>query len=1293
MARIRVNELAIELGVESREILKTLYDMGEFVWSASATIEAPVVRRLKEKMAGSPAAPAPKPTPPPKSRPASSGALPERRVAETEASPDPAHGLFGPTPDDGPVAPVLGLQGLVATSSLETPERPRPSATVGRAAAPIPAAPGPRQASRPEGEASLPVAASDIVSSEVLSFVAESPRHADRPTEGAQQEEIDAILTSSDPIGVDLQSRRIAMTNPEAIQARVDGITQILRRVFYEEQRLRPAEVAERVAEIGRRHERQHATVGVVVAKFYGWLGSLENGGDTKQRSEFVKLFENRVSNSGKFSLHLEEQAPPNPTTFYEVWLAETESLIREVQNTASPRFRRGRESLAREFEYRSRKYFNGIDDLKSRIDQEKADDIAALRSTTWRTLCDGIDQAVGQLAQACVRQSQEEPLPPEVMPSWVTGLPALPLPGVPVVSLGRIDLLSFAGTLVEEFPELRDDEEPWDHMIEQGIPAPVSLPLLLDLDEYGGFVTSDVQFLQSAVLDLLTLLPAGRLRVDAFDSEHLGKSVDYLFGLGDTSKKILGDAVWTTPQHIAKVLTQLEEHVTYVTQKYLQGQYKTITEYNAAAGEVSEPYRLLMLHNFPMGFSRDGRYMDEEALQRVQRLARVGRRAGVYVLATAEAPQQTLADLPFIGETLDQRTAELFGCPSVVENEYASGTPELVLTWKAIPWHAPSPIQLGDIHAEIQRMFQAATEVRVDAATVSDLAAKRHEDRVRTGLDVSAVIAQPDDPSTWWQESTQTAAEARFGRSGARGVATLHLDCAASSSALIGGRTGSGKSVLIHSILASLITQYSPEELELYLVDLKEGIEFKSYAAGELPHARVVAIESNREFAMSVMDSLDDEIHRRGEIIRGSGGEHMDLTSYRAGHGAVLPRIVLIIDEFQVLFEKEDALHRRALEVLERIIRQGRAFGVHAVLASQSLTGSASSIRGLVGQIPNRIVLASSESDARMLLSDDNTDSDVSTHPGEGILNTKAGLKEANERFQCAFWTGESRVRLIQAARALADERGFARRPVVFEGYAHVRADVVETVDLLSSDPVREIRLPLGLPMSLAGPVAGRISRGPGGNALIMDGQATAVLSVALPAWMASRIDVRVINFVGDDPTWEDELADLSELGLTLGTPSMLPKVLEAADGLVKFRGESNDYKSPPVALVLVGVQRARQLDPSDYSDTSLLNVLGRILRSGPEVGVHVILTVDKLASLERRLSTADQREFGIRILGPMAESDSHRLIDQPVAGQIRATQLVLDDFDRSITEVVRRYEQISPEWGRLLATTAVAP
>ena len=75
MPKVRVYELAKELGVESKTVLTMLKDMGEFVRSASSTVEAPVERRLKEKLASEP--------PPAKK---SSRQAPEPKPAEAAAA-------------------------------------------------------------------------------------------------------------------------------------------------------------------------------------------------------------------------------------------------------------------------------------------------------------------------------------------------------------------------------------------------------------------------------------------------------------------------------------------------------------------------------------------------------------------------------------------------------------------------------------------------------------------------------------------------------------------------------------------------------------------------------------------------------------------------------------------------------------------------------------------------------------------------------------------------------------------------------------------------------------------------------------------------------------------------------------------------------------------------------------------------------------------------------------------------------------------------------------------------------
>ncbi len=127
---------------------------------------------------------------------------------------------------------------------------------------------------------------------------------------------------------------------------------------------------------------------------------------------------------------------------------------------------------------------------------------------------------------------------------------------------------------------------------------------------------------------------------------------------------------------------------------------------------------------------------------------------------------------------------------------------------------------------------------------------------------------------------------------------------------AVIAGKTGSGKSTLLHALVTNLALTYSPDEAELYLIDFKEGVEFQWYATYRLPHARVVAIQSEREFGLSVLQRLDGILRERGEKFRDAGVN--DLAGYRAAKpNEKTPRILLVIDEFQAFFTEDDKLRR----------------------------------------------------------------------------------------------------------------------------------------------------------------------------------------------------------------------------------------------------------------------------------------------------------------------------------------------------------------------------------------------
>lgn len=819
----------------------------------------------------------------------------------------------------------------------------------------------------------------------------------------------------------------------------------------------------------------------------------------------------------------------------------------------------------------------------------------------------------------------------------------------------------------------------------------PVPLPLVLDLDQWGGFVCNAHVAVEQVITQLLAALPAGQLQLRVFDPERLGESANFLYGLGDAAERIIGQKVKTTPKELADLLVETEEHITFVTQKYLQGSFDSLTAYNLASGDVAEPYRMLVLYDYPSAFTRDASY-DTENVDRLAKIVSAGRRCGVFTVvvgtpAGVDRLPQAVRELPwFFGDHIQTAVvhAAVARDEQVTRALYASRhSSDSRVAWRWQPPGASAVAVRDSVLAHVERGLRTSGDIQVDPARVAELATAETVRAAQRGTQAQRAVADPFDPATWWRSESLDVISSLVGRQGAADVARVELDSKTASSALVGGRPGSGKSVLLHAMILSLVQEYGPDELELYLVDFKEGVEFKQYATHHLPHARVVAIESEREFGVSVLQSLAAEVVRRGQLFRDAGsGEETNLEHYRRRTGRPLPRVLLVADEFQVLFDRDDKLGAQAAELLERVLRTGRAFGVHVVLASQTIAGMPALGRHLPNLIPTRVALQVADADSRLLLSEDNADAKLLSRPGEGILNTKGGLRDANQRFQATYWSPEQRGWALETLAGLAVERGHTRRPVVFEGQQAAHVDDVDPA-ALNLQVGKSLELPLGAPMTLGGPVRAELRREPGGNLLYLH-EDPGALGVVLGCLAAAQVETTVLDFGGGEDAWA-ELIARCEVAPSLAVVRRRDAATSLAEliKLVEERHALRDYAAPPRLVVVTGLHRAREIEPSaEYDDDSEAARLKRLLRDGPEVGIHVVAWVDKRMSLERRLSGESLREFGLRVVGPMGREDSLMMIDTDDAAGLRPGQGVLDDHDTGRRSRVRLFAQPDPAW-----------
>ena len=131
--------------------------------------------------------------------------------------------------------------------------------------------------------------------------------------------------------------------------------------------------------------------------------------------------------------------------------------------------------------------------------------------------------------------------------------------------------------------------------------------------------------------------------------------------------------------------------------------------------------------------------------------------------------------------------------------------------------------------------------------------------------------------------------------------VINLALGKGTSHHCLIGGGTGGGKSTLLHTIIMSGMLNYSPEQLQLYLMDFKGGTEFKIYESQRLPHIHLIALDAMQEFGESILENLVQEMEKRSHIFKEAGG-YTKIQDYVGETGLPMLRILIIMDDLQLI-------------------------------------------------------------------------------------------------------------------------------------------------------------------------------------------------------------------------------------------------------------------------------------------------------------------------------------------------------------------------------------------------------
>lgn len=792
---------------------------------------------------------------------------------------------------------------------------------------------------------------------------------------------------------------------------------------------------------------------------------------------------------------------------------------------------------------------------------------------------------------------------------------------------------------------------------------------LLFETNRTGG--TEAIAAINNILFRLLATTPPGKLSFTIIDPVKLGQNFAGIMHLADYEDNLINGRIWTQTTQIEERLKDLTEHMEKVIQMYLRNEYETIAEYNAQAGKIAEKYHFVIIADFPMNFS-------DAAAKRLLHIASSGARCGVYTLIHWDHRYASTADLaPDVlrkNSICIQRPGEFFTLARL-------GPVGVRLLLDPPP---PPELATAFLH-QVGELSRGANRVEVPFEQVAPA------------------------PEAIWSLDTSEELRVPVGRSGATKLQYLAIGRGTKQHALVAGKTGSGKSTLFHVIISNLARWASPEQVEFYLVDFKKGVEFKCYAQHRLPHARVVAIESDREFGLSVLQRLDEELRRRGDLFRQAGVQ--DLAGYRrAGGPEKLPRTLLLIDEFQEFFVEDDRIAQTAAVLLDRIVRQGRAFGIHVILGSQTLGGAYTLARTTMGQMVIRIALQCNEADAYLIMDENNAAPRLLSRPGEGIYNDAAGALEGNSPFQTVWLPEEERDQVLAEVRARADrETPQYTGPVVFEGNAP--ADVRDNHalnTLLAARPAQPpplVRLWLGAPNSIKGPTEVVFQRRSGSNLLIVGQRDEAILTLVTVGAVAlaahyPRNAARFYFFDASPPETPprqliEQLPGLIPHPFTLAKSGDVGDIFNELAQELRARTETDAAQAPEIFVFLHGLQNFKKLKLEDEfafsmeggGEASASAALNQLITEGPTHGIHLLVAVDTYNNVNRFLGRKALSEFEMRVLFQMSANDSASLCDDPGASHLGLHCGLFYNEQEGYLEKFRPYALPGREWWEQVA------
>lgn len=455
------------------------------------------------------------------------------------------------------------------------------------------------------------------------------------------------------------------------------------------------------------------------------------------------------------------------------------------------------------------------------------------------------------------------------------------------------------------------------------------------------------------------------------------------------------------------------------------------------------------------------------------------------------------------------------------------------------------------------------------------------------------------------------------------------HIHC------FIIGQSGTGKSVFLHDVIIGAMAKYSPDELELYLMDFKiGGVEFNRYRNEK--HVKALLVDnSDIQITLEILRDISNKMRERGKQLRASGVSNI-VEYNQVNPTKKMPRIVFIADECHVMFptmnSKDTKLYREISEILQKIAKEGRSQGVHLVLATQTIAQAEISSE-ILNNISDFYLLKCSPSDSERLV--------------RGSVDTTSGLKtgqvlhhdiDHDVVFKSTYLPTSQTLEIIKKindkTKASKNEQFYFVGSQIFEIDDEVKNLLIEKGDAISFGRSIDTKIePVVIPL-----------RNEYADNVMLFGindeeqvSRTTMASIKSLRISNKNIKIKVINCLSaEQRNTTKMLNDWENKGeIELLNPQ------NCGGELVNIANSIMERTAEPTVLYILGQERFRELrmdmeiaftkptvaaddfgfdssmftagDSGSMNFNSYQKAIEYILKNGAEVGVHVILQIDK--------------------------------------------------------------------------------